>query len=168
MSSVKRILSILFVITASTSLTGCGVMLAILLTETTQTITIEAEDGGIYDFYIYEGLVCEKTSKCTFKHDLSKRCDLMVITARRDSTIWGTKEYGYREIPFVLSVLSHDNDKDEYKKCPESFYGADVVIPIYKYLKDREEAQQRKKNAARWDVSPFASSSSNKPTQNGH
>lgn len=132
-------------------------MLKILLTQYHQTITIEASDGEKYDFYIYEGLVCQNTDKCTFEHDLSDRCDLMVITARRDSVIFGTKEYGYREVPFLLSVLDKSDSEDKYKRCPESFRGADVIVPIDDIVKYRERARQRKKNGSPWDVSPFDS-----------
>lgn len=157
MKFFKKIFSLLFILAATASLTGCGIMLNLLLTEYNQTITIEASDGEKYDFYIYEGLVCQNTDKCTFQHDLSDRCDLMVITARRDSIIFGTKEYGYREIPFLLSVLDKSDNKDKYKRCPESFRGADVIVPIDDIVKYREQALQRKRKGSPWDVSPFDS-----------
>ena len=163
MSSIKRILCLLFVIALTAPLTGCVTMLAIMLTDHEQTITIEASDGEKYDFYVNEGIVCSFTDKCTFKHNLDHRCNLMVISARRDSVIYGSKEYGYREVPFILSVLDKDND-EKYKKCPESFLEADVIVPINEYLSARDKRIQRKKNAARWDISPFASSSSSKKT----
>ena len=158
MSSIKRILCLLFVITSTIPLTGCVTLL--MLADQRQSITIEASDGGKYDFYVNEGIVCSYTDKCTFKHNLDHRCNLMVISARRDSTIYGSKEYGYGEVPFLISVLDKDGD-EKYKKCPESLFGADVIVPINEYLSARNKRIQSQKNAARWDISPFASSSSN-------
>ena len=136
-------------------------MFKLLLTDFYQTITIEASDGEKYDFYINEGLICENTNKCTFKHDLDQRCDLMLVSARRDSVIFGRKEYGYKEKSFMLSIFDRDDNKDEYKKCPESFSGAKVVVPISDIVRVREKALQRKKNAARWNEDPFNSSIKN-------
>lgn len=158
MSSIKRILCLLFVITSTIPLTGCVTLL--MLADQRQSITIEASDGEKYDFYINEGLVCSYTDKCIFKHDVNSRCNLMNISARRDSTIYGSKEYGYGEVPFLISVLDKDGD-EKYKKCPESLFGADVIVPINEYLSARDKRIQSQKNAARWDISPFASSSSN-------
>lgn len=160
MSSIKKVLCLLFVIALAASLTGCVTMLTLMLKDYEQTITIEASDGGKYDFYVNEGIVCSYTDKCTFKHNLDHRCNLMVISARRDSTIYGSKEYGYGEVPFLISVLDKDGD-EKYKKCPESLFGADVIVPINEYLSARDKRIQSPKNAARWDISPFASSSSN-------
>ena len=159
MSSIKRILCLLFVITSTIPLTGCVTLL--MLADQRQSITIEASDGEKYDFYVNEGLVCSYTDRCIFKRDQNSRCNLMVISARRDSTIYGSKEYGYEEVPFLISVLDK-NDDEKYNKCPEGFLGADVVVPINEYLSARNKRIQSQKNAARWDISPFASSSSSK------
>lgn len=161
MSSIKRIPCLLSIIALTAPLTGCATMLAIMLTDYEQTITIEASDGEKYDFYVNEGIVCSYTDKCTFKHNLSHRCNLMLISARRDSTIYGSKEYGYKEVPFLISVLDKDSD-EKYKKCPESLFGADVIVPINEYLSARYKRIQSQKNAARWETSPFTSSSSSK------
>ena len=159
MSSIKRILCLLFVITSTIPLTSCVTLL--MLADQRQSITIEASDGEKYDFYINEGLVCSYTDKCIFKHDVNSRCNLMNISARRDSTIYGSKEYGYKEVPFLISVLDK-NDDEKYNRCPEGFLGADVVVPINEYLSARNKRIQSQKNAARWDISPFASRSSSK------
>ena len=159
MNSIKRILCLLFVITSTLPLTGCVTLL--MLADQRQSITIEASDGEKYDFYVNEGLVCSYTDRCIFKRDQNSRCNLMVISARRDSTIYGSKEYGYEEVPFLISVLDK-NDDEKYNKCPEGFLGADVVVPINEYLSARNKRILSQKNAARWDISPFASSSSSK------
>ena len=159
MSSIKRILCLLFVIALTAPLTGCVTLL--MLADQRQSITIEASDGEKYDFYVNEGLVCSYTDRCIFKRDQNSRCNLMLISARRDSTIYGSKEYGYEEVPFLISVLDK-NDNEKYNKCPEGFLGADVVVPINQYLSTREKIKQSQKKAVRWDISPFASSSSSK------
>ena len=159
MSAIKRTLCLLFVIASTAPLTGCVTLL--MLADQRQSITIEASDGGKYDFYVNEGVVCSDTDKCIFKHDQNSRCNLMVISARRDSTIFGSKEYGYPEASVLVSVLDKDSD-EKYNNCPEGFLGADVVVPINEYLSAREKRKQSQKNAARWDVSPFASGSNSK------
>ncbi len=159
MRSIKRVFCLLFFIALTAPLTGCVTLL--LLADQRQSITIEASDGEKYDFYVNEGIVCSYTDKCTFKRDQNSRCNLMVISARRDSTIFGSKEYGYEEVPFLISVLDKDGD-EKYNRCPETLSGADVIVPINEYLSAREKRIQSQKNAARWDVSPFASSSSTK------
>ena len=158
MSAIKRILCLLFVIALTAPLTGCVTLL--MLADQRQSITIEASDGEKYDFYVNEGIVCSYTDKCTFKRDQDSRCYLMVISARRDSTIFGSKEYGYEETPFLISVL--DKNEERYNKCPESLRGADVIVPINEYLSAREKRKQSHKNATRWETSPFTSSSSSK------
>ena len=56
MISIKRIPCLLSIIALTAPLTGCATMLAIMLTDYEQTITIEASDGEKYDFYVNEGM----------------------------------------------------------------------------------------------------------------
>ena len=139
------------------NLDGCAVLLYDI--SNTQDIIIEAEDGGVYDFYVNNSIVCSQTDRCIYPHYKNSICQY-TIDAKRGEEVYGTLFYGYWEERSTFAKMMSKRDDN---KCPEGWKGASAIVEIDPDVKRRVESAERKvrqkKADAQWMSSPLSSGS---------
>lgn len=148
--SIAKYFVVFVLFAAAFSLGGC----ALLLYDYSeyQDIILEAEDGGEYDFYVDNALVCRQTDRCIYGHRKGTLCQ-HTIDIKRGDVVYGTNYYGYwEERPLLVKMMVERDDN----KCPETWKGASVIVEIDPEVRKEQRALQRKANDKRWNTSPYA------------
>ena len=151
--SIAKYLVVFVLFAAVFNFAGCALLLYDL--SEIQDVILEAEDGGKYDFYVDNALVCRYTDRCIYAHNKRTLCQ-HTIDIKRDDVVYGTLFYGYWEERPVLVKMMVERDDN---KCPETWKGASVIVEIDPEVMKEQRALQRKANEKRWNTSPFSSSS---------
>lgn len=121
---ITKLLDVFILFAVVFNLGGCIFLLN--LPSDTQNIILKAEDGGEYDFYVDNTLVCPHTDRCVFVHNKMTLCQ-HTIDIKRGEVVYGTSFYGYwEERPALAKMLVERDDK----KCPEEWEGAIVIVEI--------------------------------------
>lgn len=116
---------VVFVLFAAVlNLAGCAVLLNVK--KDTQDIVIEAADGGIYDFYVDNKMVCSFTRKCVFVRSKRSVCQ-HTIDIKRDDDIYGTVFFGYWEEESTLAKMFSKGDNNV---CPGAWEGDPVHVIV--------------------------------------
>ena len=120
------------------NLAGCAILLNVK--KDTQDIIIVAEDGGVYDFYVDNSIVCRNTDRCVYVHSKGTPCQ-HTFDLKRGDDIYGTLFYGYWEdTPIADLFVERENNV-----CPEKWEGEaiHVIVEIDPDIDGREDSAAR-------------------------